>query len=259
MRFYYWLVCWVGLLSFASLNGNEITIFEGPYRISVGPTVYHLQRTKEGGSNQQGVLGGVQACVERWRPKGVYWGLEGTYATGRLHGHTASGRTIDSRLTEKEVEGRLGYNIAANFNRFQLVPFICGGKYECENKFVAPSPMTTTFNDHFDFIGYGFYLVCNLVDRFYYGFTFKAHYATNGWDELTHDPGVEDSKSRIKSEWQYDVEFPFQYGSTHQGWAMQLIPFYRFRHFGGMESYPFDFIETKFTIYGARLMVMKSF
>ena len=69
--------------------------------------------------------------------------------------------------------------------------------------------MTTTFNDHFDFVGYGFYLVCNLVDRLYYGFTFKAHYTTNGWDELTRDPGADDSKSRIKSEWQYDVEFAF--------------------------------------------------
>ena len=108
--------------------GSEVTIFEGPYRLSVGPEVYHLLRTKEGGSHQEGVLGGVQACVERWRPNGVYWGLEG-YCANRveLHGHTASGREIVSRLTEKRLRGGWVTIFSANFTRFQLVPFLAEG------------------------------------------------------------------------------------------------------------------------------------
>ena len=258
VKFPFYLILFV-VLGLSIAQASEITFFEGPYRVSIGPEVYHLTRTKEGGSQQKGVLGGVQASLERWRPNGAYWGIQGNCAVGRLHGHTARGTEIVSRLTEKQVEGRLGYNVAADSTRFQLIPFVLAGKYECENKFISPSPVISTFHDRFDFIGWGFYMVCNLTGSFHYGLTFKSRYMVNGQDEVSGNPDDEDSRSHIKSEWQYDVEIPLQYGSSSEGWAVQVVPFYCIRHFGGMEGFPFDFIDTKFRIYGTKFMLFKSF
>ncbi len=259
MQFQFWLACWLSVMLVASVQADKITIFQGPYHLSVGPEAYHLVRKKDGGSRQKGVLGGVAGCFERWRPNGFYWGVEGSCASGRLRGHTPRGAKIVSRLTEKQIEGRLGYNITADSNRFELVPFVSGGKYECENKFFPPSPMPTTFTDRFDFVGIGFYLVGRLTDSFSYGLMFQGHYSLNAWNEMTGDPGFEDVQTRINSAWQYQIELPLTYGVGCDSWALQVVPFYYYRHFGGMEAFPLDFIDTRFAICGVRLTLVKFF
>ncbi len=113
MRFCFWLVC--VLMSFAmSAKGQELTILRGPYRLSVGPEVYHLKRLKATGAKQTGVLGGIQVDFERWRPKAIYWGVQYSWAGGRLNGHKANGAKLASRLTETLIEGRFGQRSAIN-------------------------------------------------------------------------------------------------------------------------------------------------
>jgi hypothetical protein len=221
--------------------------------------VYGLVRTKEGGTRQTGTLGGVQVCFERWQVNSIYWAVEGYCAAGRIRGRTGRGTEIVSRLTEKEIEGRLGFNFPLRSGRFQIVPYISAGQYKMENKFLDPSPIPATFEDHFDFVGCGFIAVCQVTPTLTVGCHFKSQYMMNGWDEMTDDPEEPDAQSRIQSEWQYGWELPITQNLGYSDWALQLIPFYRYRHFGGMESFPFDFIDTKFNSYGARLMLMRVF
>ena len=47
--------------------------------------------------------------------------------------------------------------------------------------------------------------------------------------------------------------------NVHVTATINVTPFYRFRHFGGRPNFPFDYIDTKFQLYGVQATVGLSF
>lgn len=225
--------------------------------IYLGPEVYHLTRTKEGGTKQKGYLYGLRGGYDRIKRYRLYWGIEGYFAKGQIRGKSGSDAKLVSDILDSEIEGRFGYT----FHRktcFQasFTPFIGYGYFYQTNHFKHPSPLHLHFRDTFQ------YLVGGFISKFYInpcwnvGITFKAKYSIDGKSKITHDPDFDDMTIQMSDKMQYSVDFPINgvFCWCNRMLDLSLVPFYQFRHYGGRENFPFDFIDTKFRIYGVRLL-----
>lgn len=234
--------------------------FRGPHYLSIGPELYFMHRTKEGGSKQQGVLTGGRISYDRFRRSALYWGLEGMYASGTLNGRNSINQILLSRKRDSEIEGRFGYTIKRRGdNDLWFIPFFGAGYFEGTNRFITPSPMEYKIIVRFPYLVSGFYSRIDLNNLLAFGLNFKTKYSVGAKGKIFEDSesDIENSRFYIEDKFFYEVDVPIIFKKTYlnKKYELSFVPFYRFRHYGGHENYPYDFIDTKFHMYGARLLV----
>lgn len=235
------------------------TTIRGPHRVGVGPEIYFMQRKKDGGSSQRGFMFGARAQYDRIRPNSIYWGAEGQWAVGTLCGHNADHDQLRSRKRDSEIEGRLGYTWRKKFGcNFWLTPFAGWGYFEGTNKFIHPSPLEYKITNTFSYLLTGFLWRVDIKPFFSLGLNFKAKYSTGAKSHISDDPNPEINNVCliIEDKFSYNLDVPlyFDFCCGRRKFEITFVPFYHFRHYGAHENHPFDFIDTRFHMYGARLM-----
>lgn len=248
----------INLFSFSQIFG--FFSFRGPHYLSIGPELYYMQRSKEGGSKQDGVLYGGRLSYDRLRRSSLYWGLEAMYATGTLNGHNSLNQILLSSKKDSEIEGRFGYTLKKRgICDLWFIPFFGGGYFEGTNQFFKPSPMEYKIIVRFPYLVTGFYSRIDINDLFAFGLNFKTKYSVGARGKIFEDDesDIEDSRFIIEDKFFYEVDLPIILKKNYncKKFEMSFIPFYRFRHYGGHENYPYDFLDTKFHMYGARFLV----
>lgn len=234
----------------------------GPHTFYVGPEFAHYQRKREGGSKQSGHLVGGHFRYDRISPCSFYWALDAHYDTGWASGKTASGSKIKSTLNEYEFEGRLGYSFfKPTISNLLIIPYATYSYFYGLNEFHKPSPVRCKLHDHLNLAGGGLWVSFCLTDCCRVGIDFTGKYIVSGKNRITDDPDYDDVKLAIESKWQYEIEVPIEFSipCCDRCLEFRFVPFYSFRHLGGKPNYPFDYIETKYKIYGAQFMLFLGF
>lgn len=247
------------LLSFSALSGwsKDCTC-----TIAVGPEVYHLERVRAGGTQQQGWINGFRLGLDRIKRYGWYVGGDFLYATGPLKGRTLTGRKVVSVLSDQIYEVRLGYTLQKNeWRRPFFTPFAGWGHFREINDFTPPSPLPCTFTDTFNYWTAGFLSGVNFGSLLSMGVNFKLRFMQNGQSKVTDDPLFDNVTLLMKDEMHVRLDIPVAFNPRGTLFAIGflLTPFFEYRHFGGREGFPFNFRETKFYLYGARFALTYRF
>lgn len=231
---------------------------EEVYRFSLGPEIYHMKRWRQGGTRQRGWLFGGRVRAERIKDFGWYVGLDGLYAEGELRGQTGSGFPLQSNVTDWMAAGRLGYAFKPSLespNRF--IPYWGYGYLAEKNQFKPPSRLTCTFHENFYFTSLGFLSSTNFTSLLSMGLNFEMRFMTEVQSEVTGDPLYNTVHFHVTKELQTRVEIPFAYSGENLG--VTLSPFYEYRHFGGREGYPFNYLNTQFSLLGLMALATYQF
>lgn len=248
----------LSILLLTSIGLEAFQLFpSGPHRFYVGPEIYHSRRTRSGGTKQTGVLYGIRGGYDRLSSNAViYVGLDGYWATGGLNGQKSNGDELKSNVKEWEVEGRLGLTFKKHLiHCYAITPFLGSGYMKSINEYVDPTDPEIKFTDRYNYISTGFLFHTSLSECLNVGFSFKKKFMISGKSKVTDDPIYDTVRLLMDSETQYEMEAPITY---YTSWCCghlsgKFVPFYRFRHYGGRENFPFNFIDTKFRIYGGRI------
>lgn len=233
-----------------------------PYFLQIGPEIYHMNRLRDGGTQQSGMMDGIRVTAERKKFCSWYLGADYFYATGTLKGETGFGIPLHSQITDHIYEIRFGYNLyRKECEEAFFIPFGGWGKFKETNDFFRPSPLPCTFTDHFSYYTIGFLSGMKFNQLFGMGLNFKAKFMQNGQSEVSGDPNREDFTLIMQDELFLRVEVPFTLTpcNTWLDMFFTLSPFYEFRHFGGRDAFPFSFKDTKFHLYGANLSLTYHF
>ncbi|CUI16719.1 hypothetical protein PNK_1102 [Candidatus Protochlamydia naegleriophila] len=233
----------------------------GANQLFIGPEVYYVKRTKKAGAEQDGYLYGVRLGYERIKRYKLYVGLDFLYANGDLKGKVEDQR-IKSSLTDINVEERIGYTFAAKCGwRPSFTPFIGVGRFWEKNEYKHPTPIRFHFHNRFLYIPVGFLSQIYVSSCFSVGLNFKARIILDGKNCVSNDPQFGKIHQCYDEKIQYRVELPLSYYSCwcNHEMAISLVPFYEYRHYGQRVNFPFDFIETKFNLYGATLKAIYLF
>lgn len=228
-----------------------------PLQLYIGPEGYHIKRTRKGGTKQTGNMWGGRAGFDYIKQNDFYWGMEGYYTTGMLKGHSGGGFTIKSRNQEWELEGRFGYTFQSDcFPYYTLTPFAAYGYFEEHNHFLKDFPFSVDFENQFHYVAGGFLSNMFITSRLNAGLQFKVSYITKGANHVRNDPDIEDFSTQIENKFQYSVDLPINYllCENSDSYELSFVPFFRTRHYGGRRGFPFDFLETKYTLAGARVL-----
>jgi hypothetical protein len=233
--------------------------FQGPHGVGIGPEIYFMQRKKDGGSNQRGFMYGARFNYDRIRKSSLYWGAEAQWATGTLCGHNTDHVELKSRKRDSEIEGRLGYTWKRKLGcNFWITPFLGGGYFEGTNRFVKPTPLEYKITNFLPYLVSGFLWRIDVKPCFSIGLNLKVKYSVGAHSHISDDPDPEVNNERlvIEDKFSYNVDVPFYFDFSCGGKKMEVTfsPFYHFRHYGAHENHPYDFIDTRFHMYGARLM-----
>lgn len=242
-------------LCYFSLESIQIC---GPHTLSVGPEAYYLKREKKGGSTQDGCLFGIRGSYDRLERCGLYWALDGYWTTGSIEGKSKSGRTLKSDVTEYQTEARLGYSYT--FPQSSCVTWLAYASYgyfESDNLFVDPSPMTYHSIARFKYYATGGMIFITINDCMDGGLHLKYKFPDEPKCIIDEDPEWGVLKQTMGRENQYEVELPFRYQKCCYGrrFGIQFTPFYRYRHYGFYDNFPFDCFDTRFHLWGARLLL----
>lgn len=236
--------------------------YDLPYSIYVGPEIYHMRRWRDGGTVQTGRLDGLRCGIDKIQKYCFYYGFDALYAEGDLSGHTGSDFPLKSTIRDLTLEGRLGYALESISTRCPyFVPFAGFGYFNEINDFHSPSPIPFTFTDSFYYITTGFLSGINFTPLLSMGLNFKIRFMLNGRSRVTDDPFYEDLTLSMKEETHYRLEVPFicKLWYPNQNFKIGCVPFYEYRHFGGRVAYPFNFVDTKFSLFGARFAIILGF
>ncbi len=221
---------------------------------SIGPTVYHLLRERHGGAVQKGLMAGMTGVLERRKANSIYIAAEGYFAKGVLYGHTSSDLELNSRMIEAQVEGRAGYTMCREFcKQLMVTPYLGYGYFECTNRLIAPSPTLITYHDKYE------YLAAGLLHRYHFcpelsiGLDFKGRFSFVGRSHV-QDPRFNNPTLTMGDVMQYEILIPVRYDGCYCGWKWnwQLEPFYLFRVYHQKDNFPFDFIKTRFHLWGLK-------
>jgi hypothetical protein len=229
---------------------------------AIGPEAYYMRRTRVGGTWQTGGIGGARATLERRCPYSWYLGADGLIAQGTLTGQNAAGMDLRSILTDTTFEGRLGFMFLLPGKRCSFfIPFAGYGYFREKNDFRDPSPIPFTFVDTFNYVPVGFLSGFNITRLLSMGINFKVEFMLDGTSRVTDDPLFDEISLKMKNEINTRVEIPLTW-KFYQGFCssfLRLSPFYEYRHFGGQEGFPFDFIDTEFHLIGGTFQIGLSF
>lgn len=230
----------------------------GPHRLSLGPECYYLKRERQGGTWQNGWFYGGRITYDRTKANGFYAGALARAAGGVLQGETASGATLKSNASECAVEGDLGWTFGFCIIRPLLItPFVGYGYFKGVNDFKSPSPLTLKFTDRYGYTAGGIFSNIEITSCISLGLNFRAKWMSEPKETVSGDPDNGDLALQVGEHWLYEAEVPLNYGFSWCNWCCHasLVPFWERRDYGGRENFPFDFIETRYTIYGLRLLL----
>ncbi len=223
----------------------------------IGPEWYYVTRTKEGGTKQQGNLIGVRAGYDRLKRYGWYIGTDALYAYGTLDGHVGdeTKTKIRSHFTDITVEGRFGYTFQQKTcYKVALTPFIGIGYMREKNHFIKPSPIQPHYDTYFPYGTIGFLSRIYPWEQIEVGLNFKAKFPFEPHCRVSHDEEIDSFIQNVKEEILYRVDLPITYRFGCQGpFAIGVVPFYEYRHYGSHPNYPSDFFKTQFSIWGMTL------
>jgi len=228
----------------------------------MGPEFYHVHRTREGGTIQDGWICAGRASYDRIKSFGFYWGANALYGIGPLTGHTGKGAEIKSTFKDYQIEARLGYTFQTEaWIQPYLTPYVGIGYRKEYNNFHAPSPLILNFETRYPYAALGFLSGVNITPQISVGLNFKGEVMYEAKCAVTGDPEMDDFVLQVEDDWNYRVELPviYRFCPCVGGFEAQVTPFYEFRHYGGRENYPFDFIDTKLMIWGFNLLLSYRF
>ena len=184
------------LFAFANLIVLDLYSFEclPKNQIWIAPEFYHVHRTREGGTYQNGFLYGGRAAYERIAGRCFYLGLEGYIATGSIHGKGGNDQKLRSTLTDSSVEGRVGYTFQLNYcYEFLFTPYLGYGYFWETNKFHRPKDLQVHFYNRFSYVPLGFLFNVNICPTWAIGLNFKARVLVDGKIKTKHDPEFQNS------------------------------------------------------------------
>ena len=146
----------------------------------IGPEIYYVKRTKEGGTQQTGTLYGVRVGVDSIQRYKIYWGADALWATGCLKGSRDNVR-LKSQLTDTNVECRLGYTFQSKYGcRPSLTPYLGAGYFWETNCYKHPSPLTVHLKNTFAYIPVGFLSQIYLTPSWSIGLNLKVRILWDG-------------------------------------------------------------------------------
>ena len=227
----------------------------------VGPEIYYVKRAKEGGAWQTGTLYGVRLGYDRVRRYKLYWGVDALWAQGTLEGK-AQDDHVKSIFTDINVEGRVGYTFQSKCWRCaSFTPYTGLGYFWENNFFEHPSPLPIHFKNRFSYVPFGFLSQIFITPRWSVGANLKVRFLLQSSVEATHDPEREDTTQNYEERLQYRAELPITYFICWRkhSLAFSLVPFYEYRPYGYRANFPFDFLETKFNLYGGTFKILYLF
>lgn len=243
-------------------------IFSGVSQASLlvngGMEFYYFERKKAGGTHQENILEGGRLIIERMEPFGIYGGINAFWGGGKISGFNALGKKLVSEISDFIIDGRLGYTFISGPSYQSMFTVFGGyGYFHETNSFIEPSPMRYTSTDTFNYLLFGFLSGHNFNSMVSIGLNFEVKFMLNGESKISDDPPFDDLTLHMTNEIQARVEIPFSYRfflfqsllryPCRGAWEAQVVPFYEYRHFGGREDFPFDFIDTQFNLVGVRL------
>lgn len=231
---------------------NNIQGSETANQLIFGPQWFHLKRAREGGVKQQGNPFGIYASYDRVKRYNIYIGALGSYARGSIKGSIEDIGDLNSKFTDGWIEGRLGYTFQQKSGYlFSFTPFIGVGYATEKNNFGSKSPLPIHFKTSFYYPSIGFRTSASLSPEILVGLNFRARYPYEPKCRVSHDPENESINQRIGEKWQYRVELPLSYAiPCTQPWGISVIPFYEYRLYGAHVNFPFDYFQTKLTLWG---------
>lgn len=226
----------------------------------VGPEIYYVRRTKEGGAEQSGALYGVRIGYDHIHRYKFYWGIDGLWAKGILEGKAQETR-LKSILTDINVEARLGYTFQSKWHCASFTPYTGGGYFWENNYYQHPSPLPIHFKNRFSYIPVGFLSRIFINPNWSIGANFKVRYLLESEQKVCHDPEHEKMTQHYEQRLQYRTEVPITYFICwkQHSLAVSLVPFYEYRPYGHLANFPFDFLETQLKLYGAILKLLYLF
>lgn len=230
--------------------------FPLPQRISIGPEIYHVRRTREGGTKQSGTLYGVRATYDRIKRYKIYWGGDFLWAKGTLKGKSGIGDRLKSTFTDEQIEGRLGYTFQQkSCYQPSLTPFIGYGYFRETNKYHHPSPMRLKFQNRFQYFTFGFFSSLAINPCLNVGFNFRAKAMIHARCRVSNDPEIDNFTMQIGERMIYRYELPILYRNfcIGENFELGVVPFYETRHYAGKDNFPFNFLDTKLRLYGVNL------
>lgn len=231
------------------------------HRFLAGPEIYHVRRTREGGTKQTGYLFGGKMLYDHIKRYKFYWAAEASYARGPLCGHTGQKKKIRSCLSESLIEGRFGYTFQTKkWLRPAFTPFAGAGYFWETNRYSKSSPLPIHTQIAYRYVTGGFLASLTWNKTWQAGVTLKLRYMLNPRCKITHDPEYKKISLKVGNDkFQYRIEFPLnyysgcQYALPHCCYGFSVIPFYERFCYERQSAYPFDFLKTQFSNYGATL------
>ena len=227
-----------------------------PHKFYVGPEIYHLRRTREGGTRQTGEIYGVRVGYDRIKCSGLYWGGDALYGTGTLRGRSGIGDRLKSAFTDEQIEGRIGFTLQTKkWLRPFLTPFVGYGYFQETNKFRHPSPLRLKFRTCYNYFLTGFLSGLDINPHLSVGVNLKVRIMHDAKCKVSNDPELDNATLHINDKINYRIEIPIAYRlcSFTDHFELDLVPFYEFRHYGGRENFPFSFFDTKLRLYGINI------
>lgn len=226
-----------------------------------GPEIYYVNRAKKKGGNQTGTIYGARLGFDQIRRYKLYWGADVLWAKGTLNGRTDESR-IKSTLTDINVEGRFGYTFQSKSWRCaSFTPFVGCGFFWENNFFQHPTPLPLHFKNRFSYVPFGFLSQIFINPNWSVGVNFKVRFLIDSSVHVSNDPDHDDVTQNYQELLQYRAEIPVTYFVCwkEQSLAVSLVPFYEYRPYGYRANFPFDYLETKFNIYGATIKFLYLF
>lgn len=256
-------------LMFSPLSLRAYDSCEMPcHHLSIGPEIYLMQRDKEQGAFQQGVMYGIRLQLDRIKRKGFYWGFEGLWAQGSLKGKLkadpsfspdlshlkVSDVKVKSCLTDANFEERLGFTFQTkNSYRLTFTPYLGLGYFWEYNHYELPKNSPFHFNNEFLYVPVGFFSQITLFSDLKIGLNFKLRVLIHGSQRVTNDSKYVDHDMNYEEKLQYRGEVPVTYNFCYKSYflGINLTPFYEFRDYGSKINFPQDFYRTSYQLYGA--------
>ncbi len=255
-----WPIVMRSVLVFFFFLSSVLYAQEGHF-FSAGAELSHIKRMRDGGTQQEGYLNGMRFSYDRIQRSSWYGGVDYFLGTASLLGHTGAGRTLASNLSDQIGECRIGWTLGRD-QRNAFFSFFAGyGKFKETHDFSKQVHLPILFQEKISYVPIGFLSGTYLTPLFGVGFNFKIMAMLRGESTIQNDPYRPESTLQMTNESQLRWEVPCWYRvqRAHFYLSAGMTPFLEYRHFGGREGFPYNFLDTKFILLGGRISLLSRF